>query len=119
SGGDPGGGGGSASGSAAGRRRPGRPCGREDLGEGRRMSTCFSATLPRTLEPLNPRTLTRRLPASLLPLVALAWTPTLVWASEDAPHEPHGIPWATLLFSAVNFTIFAYIVFVRGIGPFA
>ena len=43
---------------------------------------------------------------------ALAWlAPLAAWASEhEEAHEPGGIPWGTLLFNLVNFSIFCWII---------
>ncbi|HUI26636.1 MAG TPA: ATP synthase F0 subunit B [Candidatus Kryptonia bacterium] len=45
-------------------------------------------------------------------LIALAWLlPIAAWASEhEEAHEHGGIPWGTLLFNLVNFSIFCWII---------
>jgi F-type H+-transporting ATPase subunit b len=51
-------------------------------------------------------------PNRLHPLVTLAWlSPVAAWAGEHAEaHEHGGIPWGTLLFNLVNFSIFCWII---------
>ncbi len=45
-------------------------------------------------------------------VVSLLALPTLVLASEGGAHheEHHGIPWATLIFSAINFGLFIFLM---------
>ena len=48
----------------------------------------------------------------------LSALPAVAAAAEEAAHEGHhGIPWTTLGFACVNFGLFIYFIFVRGILP--
>lgn len=66
-----------------------------------------------------PRKRCRRRWVSVCPsMLALLAVPGVWAASEEAHHgEGHGIPWTLLAFTAVNFALFVYVVFVRGILP--
>jgi F-type H+-transporting ATPase subunit b len=43
-------------------------------------------------------------------LLALQLLPAVALAAEAEHHEHHGFPWATLLFSSINFLIFLYLL---------
>jgi len=57
------------------------------------------------------------LTAGMAPSLLIA-LPALAAAAEEGGHESgHGIPWMTLGFACINFGLFIYVIFVRGILP--